>query len=359
MTPRREIVLSALFLLAACGAASSGAPGEGAAPPTVGTIAGVGVLPSVAPEVVQSSAELATSSPAASTTLLPAIGASAESNRVILIGDSLMASAAARYGGQLCDVLVPAGWQVEVDAETSRFIDFARVVLKARLDAGWNAAVIFLGNNYNGDQIDFAARLNDAVIDLGDIPIVLLTVTEFRPDRVQVNEAIQTVAGLHSNVRVLDWASISAADAGRVLGSDGLHLTDQGRQALADAIGLTLGQAPAQPGKCLATEFDDDSEGSVTGAPTTTVKGTKKTTSTTVRPTSTTVRPTSTTVRPGGATTTTVRSGATTTTVRSTTTTAAPGSTNAPTTTPAPATTRAPDRTEPTTPPTTVAPPAT
>lgn len=323
MTPRREIVLSALLLLAACGAASSGASDNAITPPTVGTIAGVGVLPASGVEVLQSSPEdTATSVAAASTTVLPAIGALAESNRVILIGDSLMASASNRYGGQLCDVLVPAGWQAEVDAETSRFIQFAQVVLKARLDAGWNAAVIFLGNNYGGDQIDFAARLNDVVTELGDIPIVLLTVTEFRPDRARVNEAIRTVAGLHTNVRLVDWASISAADAQRILGPDGLHLTDHGRQALADAIGLTLGQAPVQPGKCLSSDFTDDSEGSVTGVTTTTIKGS--------RPPSTTDKPTSTTVRPGGTTTTTVRTGgSTTTTVRPSTTTSSPTATTA------------------------------
>ncbi len=354
MTPRREIVLSALLLLAACGAASSGAPDDAITPPTVGTIAGVGVLPASGVEVLQSSPEaIATSVAAGSTTVLPAVGALAESNRVILIGDSLMASASDRYGGQLCDVLVPAGWQAEVDAETSRFIEFAQVVLKTRLEAGWNAAVIFLGNNYDGDQIDFAARLNEVVTDLGDIPVVLLTVTEFRPDRARVNEAIRTVAGLHTNVRLLDWASISAADATRILSSDGLHLTDHGRQALADSIGLTLGQAPAQPGKCLSSDFVDDSEGSVTGVTTTTVKGSRppttvKPTSTTVKPTSTTVRPgnTTTTVRSGGSTTTTVRAGGSTTTSPPTPTTVAP--TTAPTAPPtAPPTTQPPDRTDP------------
>jgi hypothetical protein len=238
-------------------------------------------------------------------------------------------------------VLVPAGWQVEANAETSRFLEFAQVVLKARLDAGWNAAVIFLGNNYDGDQVDFAARLNDIVIDLGDIPIVLLTVTEFRPDRAQVNEAIWAVAGLHSNVRVADWKSVSEADALRILASDGLHLTDHGRQALADLIGLTLGEAPVQPGKCLPTDFIDDSEGSVSGdtTTTTTIAGRKPSVTTT------TVRPTSTTVRPGGTTTTTVRpGGTTTTTVRpsSTTTTAAPTTTSPPPTTAASTTTSPP-----------------
>jgi hypothetical protein len=345
MTPRREIVLSALLFLAACGAAASSAPGDGSTRPTVGTVAGVGVLPEGVAETLGSVDPAPTDAKVASnsTTIVGAVGDSAVSNRVIVIGDSLTASASPRYGGQLCDVLVPAGWQVEIDAETSRFIEFGQTVLKSRLSAGWNVAVIFLGNNYNGDQLDYAVRLNDMVTKLGDIPIVVLTVTEFRPKQEQVNEAIQTVADLHANVRVLDWRGIADADASRILGSDGLHLTEHGRQALADAVGLTLGAAPAQPGKCLASNFVDDSEGSVTGT-TTTVKG-SSTTRTTVKSTGTTVKPTGTTVKPAG-TTTTVKSASTTSTPSATT--IAPTSPPA-TTSPPPPTTAPPSDRDPTT----------
>ena len=349
MTPRREIVLSALLLLAASGAAASGAPGDGATVTTVGTVAGVGVLPEGVTETLDTLDPAPTDSElvSSSTTNLEAVGASAASNRVIVIGDSLTASASARYGGQLCDVLVPAGWQVEVDAETSRFIEFGQLVLKSRLAAGWNVAVIFLGNNYNGDQLDYAGRLNDIVTSLDGIPVVLLTVTEFRAEQQQVNAAIQAVANLHANVRVLDWRGIADADAARILGNDGLHLTDQGRQTLADSIGLTLGQAPAQPGTCLSSNFVDDSEGSVTGT-TTTVKGssaprtTVNSSASTIKPTGTTVKASTTTVKPGG-TTTTVKSGTTSSTPSATT--VAPTS---PPTTPT---------TPPTTPPTTSPPP--
>jgi hypothetical protein len=243
----------------------------------------------------------------------------------------------------VCDVLVPLGWRVEVNAETSRFIDFGRRVMKDRLSAGWDAAVIFLGNNYNGDQIDYAATLNDMVVDFGDIPVVLLTVTEFNPDRAEVNEAILALADLYPNVRLLDWGAISASDAERLLADDGLHLTDAGRQALADSIGLTLGEAPDEPGDCLPSDYVDDSEGSIDGSGTTTtsttIRRTNRTTTTTVRPggTTTTVRPggTTTTVRPGG-TTTTVRQ--TTTTAPAATTTASPPTTDPPPTDPPPAT---------------------
>src|SRR5262245_15564757 len=47
-----------------------------------------------------------------------------EGTRVLMIGDSIMASTSSRYGGEMCKELVPRGWSVEVDAETGRFIDF-------------------------------------------------------------------------------------------------------------------------------------------------------------------------------------------------------------------------------------------
>ena len=80
------------------------------------------------------------------------MGAKVKGNRVIIIGDSVMASTSRRYGNTMCGALVPLGWQVELDAETSRFIQFGNKVLDKRLSAGWDASVILLGNNYGGDQ---------------------------------------------------------------------------------------------------------------------------------------------------------------------------------------------------------------
>ncbi len=55
-------------------------------------------------------------------------------NRLLVIGDSIMASTATRYSGLMCDELVPLGWAVEVEAEPSRFIDFGNRVLDQTLD---------------------------------------------------------------------------------------------------------------------------------------------------------------------------------------------------------------------------------
>ncbi len=54
--------------------------------------------------------------------------------RVLMIGDSIMASTSSRYGGEMCKELVPRGWDVEMDAESGRFVDFGDRVLDSRLD---------------------------------------------------------------------------------------------------------------------------------------------------------------------------------------------------------------------------------
>lgn len=207
------------------------------------------------------------------------IGAKVTDNRVIMIGDSVLAGTSKRYGGEMCAALVPLGWQVEVDAETARFIDFGNVVLNERLPAGWDAAVILLGNNYGGDPEVYRLYLNRLVEKLAPRPTVLLTVSEFEAEQVEVNTVIFEVAAQHPNVVVVDWAATTAANRS-FLRDDGLHLTDAGRLGLAQQVAAVMGPAPTTPGKCLGTNFYDDSAGSVDGTTTTASGGTSLTTTT-------------------------------------------------------------------------------
>ena len=196
-----------------------------------------------------------------------------EGERVLMIGDSIMASTSRRYGGEMCEELVPRGWEVEIDAETGRFVDFGDRVLDARLDADWDVAVVMLGNNYGADQGVFEEYLTEIVDRLAPRPTVLLTVTEFRPDRAEVNEVIYDIAADNENVRVVDWAAETADDPALV-GGDGLHLSDLGRARYADLVGRELGRAPGfGEGDCLGSDFTDDSAitpqpGQVTPPPT-------------------------------------------------------------------------------------------
>ena len=282
---RITLLLGLLAAATACGAAS----GQGVDVPAT---APVGGLPSQASTT--STTEPASTSTVVRTTVPieanAQIGANVPGNRVILIGDSVMASTSQRYGGEMCAALVPLGWQTEVDAETGRFIDFGDEVLNSRLAAGWDVSVILLGNNYGDNQDVYRKYLDAMLARLSPQPIVLLTVTEFKPSRAQVNAVVFEMAAKYPNVVVLDWAAVTGADRS-LMGADGLHLTQTGRESLAEQVALVLGPAPVLPGKCLSTRFHDDSRGSVTGTPTTVTR----TTRTTVRGTTTTVAQTGTT----------------------------------------------------------------
>ena len=216
-----------------------------------------------------------------------------------MIGDSITASAAKRYGGEFCKALVPLGWQVEVDAEPSRFVDFGNAVLDKRLSAKWDAAYVFLGSNYLGDQESYRKQLEKIVQRLSPTPVVLLTVTEFEDNRREVNDAITLVSAEFPNVHLLDWGSIAAANADTIFRGDGLHLTNDGRAVLASTIAGVMGQAPEPQGDCLSTSFSNDSGLSVNGSDTPPKKKVGRS------PTPTTVKsPTVTTVGGGGTATT-------------------------------------------------------
>ena len=294
MRARREVTISVICaLLVACSAAAS-APDESHEP----LVEGVGILPGsnrdagVLPTDANTTAPVAT----VTTTTLPSqpvIGALVTGNRLLMIGDSITASAAKRYGGEFCNALVPLGWQVEVDAEPSRFVDFGNAVLDKRLAAKWDAAYVFLGSNYLGDQQSYRKQLEKIVQRLSPSPVVLLTVTEFEDNRREVNDAITLVSAEFPNVHLLDWGSIAAADAPTILRGDGLHLTNDGRSVLASTIAGLMGQAPTPQGDCLSTSFSNDSGLSVNGSDTPSKKK--------VGPTPTTVKsPTATTVGGGG-----------------------------------------------------------
>jgi hypothetical protein len=189
----------------------------------------------------------------------PLVGSVAKGNRLLIIGDSIIASTANRYGGEMCRALLPLGWQVAVEAEPSRFVQFGREVLRERLSDGWDAAVVFLGTNYTGQIDKYTSDLTAIVTSLNPRPVLLLTTSLFRDRQKEVNGAIASVALANKNVSVLDWASLSSQSG--VLNRDKIHPSPDGRAVLVTAIGKGLGPAPTQQGKCLSSKFTDDSAG--------------------------------------------------------------------------------------------------
>jgi hypothetical protein len=252
----------ALVALSACASSVDAVPA---------TVAGVGEIPGVIGTVavpVEATAST-TSLPAGPVPVRPAdlgeptVAEVAAGNRVMLIGDSITAATAPRFGGSMCDKLTDVGWYVEINAEPGRFVSFADVVLDRRHDPGgdtaWDAAVIFLGSNL----ARFTSRYVDALDRLAPRPVVVLTVTEIAANRSDLNEVIRAEVAARDNVQLIDWAVITAAEPG-LLARDGLHLSSAGGNRLVTEVALALGPAMVQvvDAECAQTLFTDDVVGS-------------------------------------------------------------------------------------------------
>jgi len=340
MSSRRSLIAVATVavVLAACG---SGDPqADGSVPPAtpVPTIAGVGAVPGV-PSVMREPFVVVRPPLNEDGTEARPLGEVADGNRVLLIGDSILASTSSRYGNQVCDALVPLGWRVAVEAEPSRFIDFGNLVLDRVLPDkpgsadDWNVAVVFLGSNYGGSASRYEKELVEILDRLAPRPVLLFTVTEYRPNYVEVNQVVERQGAARDNVTVLDWRTTSSISG--ILSSDRLHPTNTGRRVLAESIAVALGPIGDGDGSCLRSTFSDDSSisgdsATVLGSATTGSNsgGSSTQTTTTVRTSTSTT--TSVTDGGGGAAT----GSSTTTTVASddSSTTSTPATTVAPVT---------------------------
>ena len=353
MTPRRDrlsaasaLVALAALCLSACGATAEG--GNTTAVPTVATV-DVGDLPAALPQPDPTADDVAdtvvetTEEPAPTTTAFEAPG-----NRILMLGDSILASTSKRYSNTMCDALVPLGWQVEIEAEVSRPVDFGLDVMAVRGDQDWDAGLVFLGTNYGNDAMQYLKLLNRIITEFGDVPVVLVTVSEYRAEMRDVNRVIEDLTEVYDNLSIVDWRTITD-ERPSLLNDDGIHPTTRGREVLAEAVAFHLGTAPSSPGRCLDSLFTDDSEGTIDGRPSSPgSSGSSGTTTSAGDQSSTTVKPsnggsTTTTVKPGPSTSTTVP-GSTPTTVTGTT---LPPQTTVATTPPAPPTTAAPVVTPP------------
>ena len=127
MNVRRPLVALAL-VVAACGSSEAAEPDDSSPTTPVPTIGGVGFLPDT---IARESEPPVIVRPPVNEdgTVAELVGQQVAGNRIILIGDSILASTARRFGGEMCDGLVPLGWVVEVDAEPGRFVEFGNRVL--------------------------------------------------------------------------------------------------------------------------------------------------------------------------------------------------------------------------------------
>ena len=246
--------IAAAWLVVASGLAACDTGGESAATGRVQVAATValGELPApldraAPPEPPNLVATTTTTTEPPVVVVEPPIGEFVAGNRLLVIGDGVLVATADRAGGQLCEVLVDgAGWTVGLAAESGTTIDYGAEVLDAVLDpdAGrdWDAAVVLLGNIFDGDIEAFGADVDALLERLAPRPVLVFTLTE-ADDEAEINELYRARAEL-PNVLVAEWAEVSAAERGALLRSGGPLPTRAGSDRLVELMAEQLGDAP-------------------------------------------------------------------------------------------------------------------
>lgn len=273
---RTITLLAACGLLVACGGGSD--DGDAAVVSDVPDTVAIGVLPDplsntptlpappAPPTTVAETAE--TVAPGVDEPIEGPIGENVAGDRVLMIGDSLLASAAPRNDRLMCDAMTVFGWDAEIDAEPGHDLDFADEVLDARLEPDdeepWDVVVLMFGSELDPDDAavaeQFEAFLDETLARVAPRPTLLYTLAVTDPGRVRLNRIIRDQRQSHPNVVVIDWAE-DGGDPSDVVDEDGLRLTEDGAKRLSVLTAAALGEAPDDPvGDCLPTEFDDDGE---------------------------------------------------------------------------------------------------
>ncbi|MEO6652338.1 MAG: hypothetical protein ABIP17_06750 [Ilumatobacteraceae bacterium] len=268
------VVLTGLSVIAGCG--DSGAVTLSTLEPVPETVE-LGEFPEPltgvdVPEVATPTSDTdTTSAPSTVATTAPRrdpisgpLGDEVFGNRIILIGDTVIASTSPRFDGSMCDALEAFGWQTEIEAEFGRFVDFGMKVYDARIapDSGeeWDAVGIMFGNHFDGDVEAFRTDLTALVTAVSPRPTIVYTVDEDDTYQESLNEIIRELPRFFSNVVVIDWAQIVRDEPDVFVADTPSDLSDEGRARLALFTAAALGEAPsgAEPG-CVESIFTDDS----------------------------------------------------------------------------------------------------
>jgi hypothetical protein len=196
------------------------------------------------------------------------VGKFVNGDRILLVGDSILASAAPRNGGQLCDALQLFGWQAEIDAVSNRGIDFATGVLDDRMpaagnsDPDWDVVVLSFGSSVDGTDAaavaQFGTELGDLIDRVAPRPVLLYTLIEKGHEgRAAINDVIRALPGSHPNVLVVEFAD-AGDDGVPVLADNGRKLTDDGMKRFSIRTAAAVGDAPGEgEGACLPSQYQD------------------------------------------------------------------------------------------------------
>jgi hypothetical protein len=257
-----------LVALSACGFSQTTAPAKSYDVP--GTVA-LGEFPEPlsdrtpppAPPTAATTSTTTTTEPRLTPIVGPIVDA-VVGNRVLVIGDTVMAQTAPRNDGIMCDILNGFGWDVEIDAEPGRFVDFGQRVLDARLDPAdgqpWDVGAVLLGSHFDGD-LDAYRRELDAILDrLSPRPTIVYTLSEINPDAIAINEVIRALPSARPNVVIIEWAEATGLEPDLLLEDGGPKPTAEGAGRLVLFTAATLGRYPPEGGgECLPPAFTDDS----------------------------------------------------------------------------------------------------
>ena len=131
------------------------------------------------------------------------LGDVVDGNRVLLIGDTVIAATAPRFDGAMCDALEAFGWQAEIAAEVGRFVEFGATVVDARVtpdEPDWDVVAIMLGNHFDGDLARYESELDALVASLSPRPLLLYTLVEDDTFQASLNEIIRDLPSRYPNV---------------------------------------------------------------------------------------------------------------------------------------------------------------
>lgn len=210
------------------------------------------------------------------------VGDAVEGDRVLLVGDSMLASAAPPADIRVCDALTLFGWDVEMDTTLDGSdLSFVDEILDARLpstddesddenddenvdeNVDWDVVGLFIGNQLPSDELavaEFTEVLDGAIARVSPRPLVVYTVTETDAIRRRINEVVRERDVQHTNVVLIDWAELGG-DAADVIRADGIGLGDDGLKRFALFTAQQMGQAPVdQDGDCLQPQFGPDTD---------------------------------------------------------------------------------------------------
>ncbi|NNE74108.1 MAG: hypothetical protein HKN26_10620 [Acidimicrobiales bacterium] len=159
-----------------------------------------------------------------------------------VIADSIVLGAAEEIPAAM-----PDDWVTAVDAEVSRSTSDGLATIRSQRGQITDTLVIGLGANDGGSPALFRPRVEALLAEVADVPHVYwIEIAEVRSYYPSANAVVRDVAAQYDNVEIIPWGAQALADPG-LTGTDGLHLTSRGQQAMADLIVATVTAPEPEP----------------------------------------------------------------------------------------------------------------